>query len=73
MVPIPGGVASDRHHPEKGPADRVKISPFLIDRMPVTNCQFRKIRERDWSRDLSRRPKPRVDARMNRFMALIPE
>lgn len=33
-------MGSDRHYPEEGPARRVKVDPFRIDRYPVTNAQF---------------------------------
>jgi formylglycine-generating enzyme len=48
MVPIPGGqfsMGSDRHYPEEAPAHRVKVTPFRIDRTPVTNAQFRRFVE----------------------------
>ncbi len=44
MVRIPGGtflMGSDHHYPEEAPAHRVSVDPFLIDRHPVTNRQFR--------------------------------
>jgi formylglycine-generating enzyme required for sulfatase activity len=44
MVRIPGGIfrmGSDRHYAEEAPVHRVKVDPFLIDRSPVTNRQFR--------------------------------
>ena len=44
MVRLPGGtfrMGSDRHYPEEGPVNRVSLSPFWIDRAPVTNDQFR--------------------------------
>jgi sulfatase modifying factor 1 len=41
MVPIPGGMGSDKHYPEEAPVHRVKVDPFWIDRTPVTNRQFR--------------------------------
>jgi formylglycine-generating enzyme len=44
MVSIPGGtflMGSDKHYPEEAPAHRVTVSPFLMDRTPVTNRQFR--------------------------------
>lgn len=43
MVRLPGGtftMGSDHHYPEEKPAHRVTVSPFLIDRTPVTNRQF---------------------------------
>jgi len=44
MVRIPGGtfrMGSDHHYPEEAPAHRVSVDPFWIDRMPVTNSQFK--------------------------------
>ena len=44
MVRIPGGtfrMGSDRHYPEEAPVHSVTVSPFWIDRTPVTNRQFR--------------------------------
>jgi formylglycine-generating enzyme len=44
MAWIPGGtfrMGSDRHYPEEAPVHRVTVSPFWIDRTPVTNRQFR--------------------------------
>ena len=44
MVRIPGGIfrmGSDRHYAEEAPVHRVRVDPFLIDRSPVTNRQFR--------------------------------
>ena len=41
---IPGGsfqMGSDRHYPEEGPAHRVTVDGFWIDRTPVTNALFR--------------------------------
>src|SRR5215472_6360441 len=48
MVRLPGGtfrLGSDSHYPEEAPVHRVTVSPFLIDRTPVTNRQFRKFIE----------------------------
>jgi len=48
MVRLPGGtlrMGSDRHYPEEAPVHRVTVSPFWIDRTPVTNRQFRKFIE----------------------------
>ena len=45
MVLISGGtfvMGSDKHYPEEAPAHRVSVSPFWIDRTPVTNREFRK-------------------------------
>ena len=33
-------MGSDRHYPEEGPAHRVRVDGFWIDRTPVTNRQF---------------------------------
>jgi formylglycine-generating enzyme required for sulfatase activity len=44
MVFVEGGtfpMGSDRHYPEEAPVHRVTVSPFFIDRTPVTNRQFR--------------------------------
>src|SRR5438105_7549137 len=44
MVWIPGGtfrMGSDHHYPEEAPAHRVSVDSFWIDRMPVTNSQFK--------------------------------
>ena len=44
MVPIPGGtfrMGSDRHYPEEAPVHRVTVDSFCIDRIPVTNRQFK--------------------------------
>ena len=45
MVFIEGGtfwMGSDTHYPEEGPAHRVTVDGFWIDRAPVTNRDFRK-------------------------------
>jgi formylglycine-generating enzyme required for sulfatase activity len=44
MVRIPGGtfrMGSDKHYREEAPAHRATVSPFWIDRTPVTNRQFK--------------------------------
>jgi formylglycine-generating enzyme required for sulfatase activity len=44
MVFVPGGdfrMGSDNHYPEEGPAHRVRVDGFWMDRTPVTNRQFR--------------------------------
>jgi formylglycine-generating enzyme len=44
MVFIPGGtfrMGSDHHYPEEAPVHRVSVDGFWIDRMPVTNRQFK--------------------------------
>jgi formylglycine-generating enzyme required for sulfatase activity len=48
MERLPGGtfkMGSDRHYPEEGPAHEVTVDGFWIDRMPVTNAQFRRFVE----------------------------
>jgi formylglycine-generating enzyme required for sulfatase activity len=43
MRPVPGGVfrmGSDRFYPEEAPAREVRVGPFLIDAVPVTNAAF---------------------------------
>ncbi|MEZ5121084.1 MAG: SUMF1/EgtB/PvdO family nonheme iron enzyme [Solirubrobacterales bacterium] len=43
MAPIPGAtfrMGSDDHYAEEAPAHPVRVSPFWIDRTPVTNRQF---------------------------------
>ena len=43
MVHLAGGtfaMGSADHYPEEAPVRRVSVSPFLIDRTPVTNRQF---------------------------------
>jgi formylglycine-generating enzyme len=44
MAWLPGGtfrMGSDRHYPEEAPVHSVTVSPYWIDRTPVTNRQFR--------------------------------
>lgn len=44
MVWVPDGeswIGSDSHYPEEGPAHRVVLDGFWIDRDPVTNADFR--------------------------------
>jgi sulfatase modifying factor 1 len=44
MVWIPGGtfqMGSDRHYPDEAPAHRLTVDAFWIDRIPVTNREFR--------------------------------
>jgi formylglycine-generating enzyme required for sulfatase activity len=44
MVWIPGGtfrMGSDKHYPEEAPVHRVTVDGFWLDRLPVTNRQFR--------------------------------
>ncbi|MFC4296324.1 formylglycine-generating enzyme family protein [Novosphingobium tardum] len=43
MIAVPGGtflMGSDRFYPEETPRRRVKVDPFMIDVVPVTNAQF---------------------------------
>ncbi len=43
MISLPGGtfwMGSDEHYPEEGPARRVRVEGFRIDRTPVTNLAF---------------------------------
>jgi len=45
MVRIPGGtfrMGSDRHYADEAPVHRVSVDAFWIDRVPVTNHEFRK-------------------------------
>jgi formylglycine-generating enzyme required for sulfatase activity len=45
MIHVPGGtfrMGSDKHYPEEAPVHRVTVDAFWIDRMPVTNRDFRK-------------------------------
>ena len=61
MVWIPGGafaMGSDRHYPEEAPAHRVRVDGFWIDRTPVTNREFRALRQGDRLRH-GRRDRPR--------------
>lgn len=44
QVWIPGGLfrmGSDHHYPDEAPAHPVRVDGFWIDRVPVTNAQFR--------------------------------
>jgi formylglycine-generating enzyme required for sulfatase activity len=48
MVHISGGtflMGSDRHYPEEAPVHNVTVAPFRIDRVPVTNLQYREFVE----------------------------
>ena len=48
MTLIPGGaflMGSNRHYPEEGPAHKVCVDPFWMDRHLVTNAEFRKFVE----------------------------
>ena len=43
MITLAGGtfrMGSDRHYPEEAPARTETVSPFAIDRTPVTNAEF---------------------------------
>jgi sulfatase modifying factor 1 len=45
MLYVQGGtfrMGSDRHYPEEAPAHCVTVDGFWIDRMPITNRQFKK-------------------------------
>ncbi len=44
MIWIPGGtfrMGSDRHYADEAPVHRVTVNPFWVDRVPVTNREFR--------------------------------
>jgi sulfatase modifying factor 1 len=48
MLWIPGGtfrMGSDKHYPEEAPVHRVTVDGFWMDRIPVTNSEFRKFVE----------------------------
>jgi formylglycine-generating enzyme required for sulfatase activity len=48
MVWVAGGVflqGSDHHYPEERPAHRARVDGFWMDRMPVTNREFRRFVE----------------------------
>jgi formylglycine-generating enzyme required for sulfatase activity len=72
MVWIPGGVflmGSDHHYREEGPAHRVRVDDFAIDRYPVTNARFRRfVEETSYVTFAERAPRasenPRVPADM---------
>jgi formylglycine-generating enzyme len=63
MVLIPGGtfrMGSEQHYPEEAPVHRVTVSPFCIDRTPVTNRQFREFVEAtDYVTVAERAPDPK--------------
>ncbi len=43
MIALPGGefaMGSDRFYPEEAPVRRVRVDPFRIGQVPVTNAQF---------------------------------
>jgi formylglycine-generating enzyme required for sulfatase activity len=59
MARIEGGaftMGSDAHYPEEGPAHRVAVDGFWIDRTPVTNRQFRRFAEATGYVTLAERP-----------------
>ena len=59
MTWIPGGtfrMGSDNHYPEEAPVHRVNVDGFWIDRTPVTNRQFKRIRQGDGPRHYRRDP-----------------
>jgi formylglycine-generating enzyme required for sulfatase activity len=59
MVRLEGGVfamGSDRHYPEEAPARRVRVSPFWIDRYPVTNADFARFVTATGYRTMAERP-----------------
>ena len=46
MMTLPGGqftMGSDRGNPDEAPPHRVSVSPFLMDKTPVTNEMYRKV------------------------------
>ena len=50
MIWIPGGVfnmGSDKHYAEEAPVHPVTVDGFWIDRTPVTNRDFRQLRQGD--------------------------
>jgi formylglycine-generating enzyme len=59
MAWIPGGtflMGSDRHYPEEGPARRVAVDGFWMDRGPVTNAAFRRFVEQTGHVTFAERP-----------------
>jgi formylglycine-generating enzyme len=62
MVWIPGGsfmMGSDRHYPEEGPAHRVTVSGFWMDRYTVTNARFERfVRDTRYATLAERQPDP---------------
>ena len=57
MAWIPGGtfrMGSDHHYPEEAPAHRVAVDGFWIDRTPVTNRAFARVRRGHRPRDARR-------------------
>jgi formylglycine-generating enzyme len=63
MVWIPGGsfmMGSDRHYPEEGPAHRVTVAGFWMDRHAVTNARFERfVRDTQYVTLAERQPDPR--------------
>jgi len=63
MVRVQGGsfmMGSDKHYPEEGPAHRVSVASFSIDRYPVTNADFaRFVAETAYVSIAERAPDPR--------------
>ena len=65
MVFLPGGefvMGDDRGNPDEGPAHRVKLSPFAMDKFEVTHAMFAKVQLPDPShwQDSPRKPVERV-------------
>jgi formylglycine-generating enzyme len=61
---IPGGeflMGSDDHYPEEGPAHRVRVDGFSIDRYPVTNARFRRFVEKTTYVTFAERTPARLD------------
>jgi formylglycine-generating enzyme len=64
MVWIPGGeflMGSDTHYPEEGPAHRVRMDGFVMDRFPVTNARFRRFIEETSYVTFAERTPPGID------------
>ena len=62
MVWVEGGtflMGSDNHYPEEGPAHRVGVGGFWIDRFPVTNHDFARFVEAHGTRARSAERPPR--------------
>ena len=64
MVWIPGGsftMGSDRHYPEEGPAHRVTVAGFWMDRYAVTNARFERfVRDTKYLTFAERQPDPKL-------------
>lgn len=77
MIAIPGGifvVGRDDGPPDERPAHRVRLSPFLMDRLPVTNAQFAAFLGAEGAADTAGRryfdaddPDARINRREGRF------